>query len=102
MVAIRVIIVRRETFTTNLRAGCRRLIGEPDQLARRVYPRRGQPAAARADCFQDRGLGISGYQKGDMSAAFDRRIGQGQADLWAAVRDRRDPSLALLQHWLPR
>src|SRR5215470_3042799 len=78
------------------------LVDEPNKLADGAHLCCRHSTVAAADGAEDRRLVFAGDQKSDLPAAFDRRIGHGDADLGAAVRHCRHPALALVQHRLSR
>src|SRR6516162_9855249 len=78
------------------------LVDEPNKLADGAHLRCRHSTIAATDGAEDRRLLFADDQKSDLPAAFDHRIGHGDADFGAAVRHGRHPALALVQYRLSR
>src|SRR6185312_3812504 len=64
--------------------------------------RRRQAAVIGANPAKGGSLAFPSHQKGDVPAALENGVGQGDANLRASMRDSRDPPPALIEELVPR
>src|SRR5262249_3951520 len=76
----------------------RRTVSEPKEFADWLHMRCRNVDSARSDCAKNRRLLTATHEKCNAQAAFDYRVGHGDAHFGTTVRHSSDPSFAFLQY----